>query len=221
MLPGRSGFRSRPPQTALFWRAPARNRRALEARRRVVLGCRDPAHRPAASARDARTHTADQEGMTMSASRGEAFVLGPGEGRSIDLGGFRMSVKASGGETGGAFSLLQADEPPGFGPPIHIHHDAAEAFYVLGGEYIMYLEDREFVCPAGSFIYVPQGVRHGFKVGDVPSRKLNFYFPASMIGYFDDLASALQRESVSDEELGQIAIAHSMEIVGPPSERYV
>ena len=151
----------------------------------------------------------------------EAYVFGPRQGRSIDLGDFFMTVKADERQTGGVVSVLEADEPPGFGPPIHVHHDCAEAFYVLEGEYIMYLEDREFVCPAGSFIYIPQGVRHGFKVGDVPSRKLNFYFPASMIGYFDDLASALQRESVSDEELGQIAIAHSMEIVGPPSERYV
>jgi hypothetical protein len=55
----------------------------------------------------------------------------------------------------------------------------------------------------------------------VPSRKLNFYFPASMIGYFDDLASALGRTDVTEDELASIAEAHSMEIVGPPSERYV
>jgi mannose-6-phosphate isomerase-like protein (cupin superfamily) len=151
----------------------------------------------------------------------EAYVFGPGHGRSIDLGDFTMSVKADERQTGGVVSVLEADEPPGFGPPIHVHHDCAEAFYVLAGEYIMYLEGREFVCPTGSFIYIPQGTRHGFKVGDVQSRKLNFYFPATMIGYFDDLASAVQRDSVSDEELAQIAIAHSVEIVGPPSERYV
>lgn len=62
------------------------------------------------------------------------FVLRPGEGRPIDLGGFHMSVKATSAETDGAFSLLEADEPAGFGPPLHIHHDAAEAFYVLEGE---------------------------------------------------------------------------------------
>ena len=151
----------------------------------------------------------------------EAYAFGPGQGRSIDLGDFAMTVKADARQTGGVVSVLEAEEPPGFGPPIHVHHDCAEAFYVLEGEYIMYLEDRESVCSAGSFIFIPQGVRHGFKVGDVPSRKLNFYFPASMIGYFDDLASALARESVSDEELAQIAVAHAMEIVGPPSERYV
>lgn len=149
------------------------------------------------------------------------YVLGPGEGRFVDLGDFGMTVKASDVETGGVVSVLEADEPPGFGPPIHVHHDCAEAFYVLAGEYVMYLEDREHVCPAGSFVFIPQGARHGFRVGDVPSRKLNFYFPASMVGYFDDLAAALRREGVGEDELAQIATTHAMEIVGPPSERYV
>jgi mannose-6-phosphate isomerase-like protein (cupin superfamily) len=151
----------------------------------------------------------------------QPLVLGPGEGRFIDLGDFGMTVKAGAAETAGIVSVLEAEEPPGFGPPIHVHHDCAEAFYVLAGEYTMTLEDREVVCPAGSFVFIPQGVRHGFTVGDVPSRKLNFYFPGAMIGYFDDLAAALARANVSEDELADIATAHRMEIVGPPSERYV
>jgi mannose-6-phosphate isomerase-like protein (cupin superfamily) len=149
------------------------------------------------------------------------FAVGPGEGRFINLGDFGMTVKAAESETAGVVSVLEAEEPPGFGPPIHVHHDCAEAFYVLEGEYIMYLDGREFVCPAGSFIFIPQGAHHGFRVGDAPSRKLNFYFPASMIGYFDDLAEALQRDDVSDADLAAIASRHAMEIVGPPSDRYV
>src|SRR4029077_10528573 len=82
---------------------------------------------------------------------GRAFVLLPGEGRSIDLGGFQMSVKATNKETDGAFSLLEATEPPDFRTTLHIHHDAAEAFYVLQGEYIIFVDGREFVSPAGSF----------------------------------------------------------------------
>jgi mannose-6-phosphate isomerase-like protein (cupin superfamily) len=160
----------------------------------------------------------------MSVSRemaARAYSLGPGEGRLIDLGEFGVTVKASEADTDGVVSVLENEEPPGFGPPIHVHHDCGEAFYVLAGEYIMYLEDREVVCPAGSFIFIPKGVRHGFRVGAVPSRKLNFYFPASMVGYFDDLAEALGRDSVSESELAGIAEAHHMEIVGPPSARYV
>ncbi len=151
----------------------------------------------------------------------EPFALGPGEGRVIDLGDFEVTVKASEQETGGVVSVLENEEPPGFGPPIHVHHDCAEAFYVLEGEYVMHLEGCEVVCPAGSFVFIPRGARHGFRVGGVPSRKLNFYFPAAMVGYFDELAEALQREGVGESELAGIAAAHRMEIVGPPSERYV
>jgi mannose-6-phosphate isomerase-like protein (cupin superfamily) len=68
------------------------------------------------------------------------FVVGPSEGRFIDLGKFGMTLKADADETAGVVSVLEAEEPPGFGPPIHVHHDLAEAFYVLAGDYIMYLE---------------------------------------------------------------------------------
>jgi mannose-6-phosphate isomerase-like protein (cupin superfamily) len=152
----------------------------------------------------------------------DSYSLGPGEGRQIDLGaGFAVWVKADEDGTGGVVSVLETEEPPGFGPPMHVHHDCAEAFYVLEGEYVMHLDEREVVCSAGSFIFIPQGARHGFRTGDAPGRKLNFYFPASMIGYFDDLASALERDDVTEAELGEIAAAHSMEIVGPSSESYV
>ena len=157
----------------------------------------------------------------MVAGAGEAYVLRPGEGRSIDLGVFSMTVKASSDETNGIFSLLEAEEPPHFGPPLHIHQDAAEAFYVLEGEYVMFLDDQEEVCPAGSFIFIPAGMRHGFRVGAAPSRKLNFYFPAAMIGYFDDLSDAIRRAEVDESLLADIARRHSMEVVGPVPDSYV
>ena len=150
-----------------------------------------------------------------------AWILRPHEGRAIDMGGFKMSVKATGEVTGGAFSLLEADEPAGFGPPLHIHHDAAEAFYVLEGEYIIFLAHREFPCPAGSFIFIPAGMPHGFRVGTVASRKLNIYTPAAMIGYFDDLAAALKEGDVEAGTLSDIARRYSMEVLGPVPEGYV
>ena len=155
------------------------------------------------------------------ARAGEGYALAPGEGRSIDLGAFGMTVKANRDETDGTFSLLEAEEPPGFGPPLHIHHDAAEAFYVLEGEYLMFLDDREVLCPAGSFVFIPAGMRHGFRVGAAPGRKLNFYFPAVMVGYFDDLSDAIRRSQADERVLDDIARRHSVEIVGPVPETYV
>lgn len=151
---------------------------------------------------------------------GGAFVLGPGQGRSIDLGNFKMSVKATADDTSSTFTLLEAAEPAGFGPPMHIHHDAAEAFYVLDGEYVIFLEDREFTCPAGSFIYIPRGLRHGFRVGGAPSRKLNLYSPAGMVGYFDELSAAIATNAEASD-LDAIAGRHGMEVVGPVPDGYL
>ena len=150
-----------------------------------------------------------------------AFVLGPGEGRSIDLGNFAMVVKATADDTGAAFSLLEATEPAGFGPPLHVHHNAAEAFYVLAGEYVIFLDDRELRCPAGSFIFIPAGLRHGFRVGDVPSRKLNLYSPAAMVGYFDELSTSIAAGESDAARLDEIALRHGMEVVGPVPEGYL
>jgi mannose-6-phosphate isomerase-like protein (cupin superfamily) len=157
----------------------------------------------------------------MNQAADSAFVLGPGEGRSIDLGNFAMSVKATTDATKGAFTLLEATEPAGFGPPMHIHHDAAEAFYVLAGEYVIFLEDREFTCPAGSFIYIPVGLRHGFRVGGVPSRKLNLYSPAAMVGYFDELSAAIAADEADPARLDAIGRRNGVEVVGPVPEGYL
>ena len=157
----------------------------------------------------------------MDAAGAKGYVLTPGGGRSIDLGGFQMTVKASEADTAGSFTLLEAEEPPNFGPPLHIHENAAEAFYVLEGEYIIFIEEEEFSCPAGSFIYIPNGVVHGFRVGKTSSRKLNLYTPAAMLGYFDELSAALKRGEMDDEALSRIALRYGMHVVGPVPEGYL
>jgi mannose-6-phosphate isomerase-like protein (cupin superfamily) len=157
----------------------------------------------------------------MTDSTPDPIILRPGEGLTIDLGNFQMSVKASAEQTGGAFTLLEADEPAGFGPPMHIHHDAGEAFYVVAGEYIIFVRDKQFACPAGSFIYIPAGVPHGFRVGAEPSRKLNIYTPAAMLGYFDELSAAIAAGAADPDWLTEIAERHGMEVIGPVPEGYL
>ncbi len=148
-------------------------------------------------------------------------VLLPGGGHRIDMGGgFAMVVKASGPETGGAFSLLESDEPADLSPPMHIHRDAAESFYVIAGEYTMFIAGEETVCAAGSFVYVPKGVEHTFRVGPSGGSKLNIYTPAAMVGYFDELSAFFASGSNDEAELGAIAGRYAMEIVGPVPDSY-
>jgi mannose-6-phosphate isomerase-like protein (cupin superfamily) len=157
----------------------------------------------------------------MESDQARPIIHLPGEGRAIDMGAFGMTVKADASDTAGSFSLLEAAEPPGFGPPMHTHEDAGEAFYVLEGEYLIFLADQEYRCPAGSFVFIPAGHVHGFRVGDVTSRKLNIYTPAAMVGYFDDLErAAASADQLDTESLVSMAARHNMRVLGPVPEGY-
>jgi mannose-6-phosphate isomerase-like protein (cupin superfamily) len=149
------------------------------------------------------------------------IVRRSGEARTIDVGGFDVVVLADDSDTGNAFSLIETREgSAGLGPPLHIHRDAAESFYVIEGEYRMHLDGRDFVCLAGSFIYIPVGMTHTFTSLTPGSRKLNLYTPAAMVGYFDELAAGI-RAAMSDADLDGIAERYQMEVVGPVPEGYL
>jgi quercetin dioxygenase-like cupin family protein len=105
---------------------------------------------------------------------------------------------------------------------MHIHHDAAEAFYVLEGAYIMFLSSEEYRCPPGSFVYVPRGVPHTFQVvSETPGKKLNIFAPSAMISFFERLAELEAAGDVTPEMLEGIGAANHMEVVGPVPESYL
>lgn len=152
---------------------------------------------------------------------GGALVLLPGEARVINVGGFDVTVHADAATTDGLFSLIETGErEPGGGPPLHVHRDCSESFFVLAGAYVMHLGGREFACPAGSFVYVPQGMVHTFRTLETDSRKLNLYSPAGMIGYFDELAAGIAA-GMTDADLDPLAERHAMDVVGPVPEGYL
>jgi mannose-6-phosphate isomerase-like protein (cupin superfamily) len=153
----------------------------------------------------------------------EPFVVLPEGGKVLDLGNFEAVVLATAEETDGDYSLLQTrNEPPGFGPPLHRHHDSAEGFFVLEGEYLMILQDRQQMCPPGSFVYVPRAVPHTFRVvSPTPGRKLNLFTPAGMVGFFEELAVAEAAGEATPERLDAIAQRHHMEVLGPVPDAYL
>ena len=52
---------------------------------------------------------------------------------------------------------------PGQGLPVHQHDHEHEVFDVLQGYGTIYVDDEAVELGAGSVIFVPAGVRHGFK----------------------------------------------------------
>ena len=71
---------------------------------------------------------------------------------------------ASGAETGGAFGMSLVTQPAGTATPLHVHTREAEAFYVLDGSLTYRAGEQTHRLSAGSFIYLPSGVPHAFRV---------------------------------------------------------
>lgn len=153
----------------------------------------------------------------------QPFIVQPGEGRMLDLGNFEAVALADASATSEAFTVLQTQgEPSGFGPPLHTHRDAAEAFYVLEGIYRMHIDEHQELCTPGTFVYVPPNVVHTFVVvSDVPGKKLNLFSPAAMVGFFEELAEAEANGTATPERLGEISERNHMGIVGPVPESYL
>lgn len=148
-------------------------------------------------------------------------VVFAGEARSIHGGGSERIVLADATDTQSSFSLIETrEEAAGTGPPVHIHRDAAESFYVIEGQYRFHLDGRDFICAAGSFVYVPVGMAHTFSSMTPGTRKLNLYTPAAMVGSFDELAAGT-KDGMDAQALHEIAERYAMEIVGPVPEGYV
>ena len=62
------------------------------------------------------------------------FVLNREDGERIWFTNAAMTIKATAATTAGDLCLIETTAPIGHGPPLHVHHDEHEAFYVLEGE---------------------------------------------------------------------------------------
>jgi mannose-6-phosphate isomerase-like protein (cupin superfamily) len=89
-------------------------------------------------------------------SASEGIILGPGEGRKIP-GTDAMTLKATSEQTGGSIGFLEATSSPGSGPPRHVHHSSDELFYVLEGEFLFLVGERQVSALPGTFVFIPRG----------------------------------------------------------------
>jgi quercetin dioxygenase-like cupin family protein len=102
------------------------------------------------------------------------YVLGPEGGEAFwGLDNSLWSLKTTAEQTGGRFSVIEEVAPRGEGTPLHVHREDDETFYVLEGELTFYLDnDQPIAASAGSFVHIPGGVVHAFKVDSETARYL-------------------------------------------------
>jgi mannose-6-phosphate isomerase-like protein (cupin superfamily) len=152
----------------------------------------------------------------------QAIVLGPGEGTAVlRPAGQATTIKASAEQTGGAFAILEAVEPTGAaGPPLHIHHDNQEVFYILDGTLTIRIGEETVTASAGSFVLVPRETRHTFKnPGTEPAKFLIFVSPGGYEGFFAEMAELFKNAGGQPPEFPVIAATaakYGQEFVGPP-----
>ncbi len=171
--------------------------------------------------------TANAETTDTEAATGAILVRNPGDGPATWALGGLFEQLASAADTAGALGLSLVTQPPGTATPLHVHTREAEAFYLLDGNLTYRAGDQTHRLAAGSFIYLPLGVPHAFRVtGTVPARFLALTAPGGLMTLYDEVGRpAPERRLPGPAETslpGEIhrwietSPRYGLRIVGPP-----
>jgi quercetin dioxygenase-like cupin family protein len=95
-------------------------------------------------------------------------------------------------DTNGAFSLFEATLVPGTEPPPHMHSLEDELFYVLEGEFDVYVGDEAFNGKTGECIFLPRFKPHAIIVRSPRLRVLTLFTPAGLEEAFRSMSSRAQ-----------------------------
>src|ERR687885_831244 len=157
------------------------------------------------------------------------IIVGPGEGRTIP-GTDAITLIATAEQTGGSIGVFEDISSPGDGPPRHVHYGSDELFYILEGEFLVLVGERQESVSAGSYVFVPRGVVHAYKViGTERARVLSAFIPGGPEGGFEEFVklrtegeevnrSVRQSRSVAQRNkmFAEINAKYDSEFVGPP-----
>jgi mannose-6-phosphate isomerase-like protein (cupin superfamily) len=145
------------------------------------------------------------------------IILGPGEGKTIEVPGHPITYKATKEDTGGAYSVLEVTVM-GEGPPQHIHKAEEEAFYILEGEVNIQMGDQTIRGMVGSFVLIPRGTVHTFgNAGSTPAKLLGIISPPGFEQFFIEVVGEEEIDTATFVERGMAAAQkYNLEIVGPP-----
>ncbi len=97
------------------------------------------------------------------------YGLKESEGEARWWFGGLATIKATGKETGGRYTLVEVLDPEGEGP-LHVHHREDEGFWVLEGELTFQIGDETIKASPGSFLSGPKDIPHRYTVESGPAR---------------------------------------------------
>ncbi|KAG6547371.1 hypothetical protein Mapa_010819 [Marchantia paleacea] len=123
-------------------------------------------------------------------------MVGAGDGRSFWVFGILVTIKVLGDQTGGSYACFENTISPGVGPPLHIHTQEAETWYLLDGEMIWTVGRQTFHAQRGSFMHLPPYVAHTFSNKfDKPAHMLLTYAPSGFETWFTRVGVPVKNSS--------------------------
>jgi quercetin dioxygenase-like cupin family protein len=125
-----------------------------------------------------------------------------------------ITVHADSTDSSGQFALLEMEGGPGGEPPLHVHRNEDELFYVLEGELKVRRGDQEITLLAGESAFLPRNVAHTFKVMSSHVRFLNYITPGGFEAYFRDLGEPIDVHTTSGKAQQPIEVAEMIRVAG-------
>ncbi len=154
--------------------------------------------------------------------RPSAYALGQEEGELLWFFGTLATVKASAGGSEDRFALIHQVAPRGVATPLHVQPEDDESFYVLEGEMTFFLEDGQPIkAGAGSFVYIPKGFPHAFRVDSETATFLDLT-NAQHENFIRAVAEPAPERTIPPhsppdmQKIGAAAEEYAVEILGPP-----
>ena len=125
-----------------------------------------------------------------------------------------IDVRLRSEQTKGRLAVMENRVAADFaGPPLHVHPDFDEVFYVLEGELTFQLGDERLVASTGELVFAPGETAHTYaNHSGREARVLLLCTPAGFERYFDRLAAQLGGAALPPEASGPIP---EVRVVGP------
>lgn len=126
-----------------------------------------------------------------------------------------LDIKISRKDTDNEVAVFeQTGLTPNGGPPLHIHPEQDEWFYVIEGDYLFVVGKDKYQIKAGDTIFLPRKVPHAFVQLSEKGKMIVSYVPAGKMEAFFAVTDKWTSPP-SKEEIVQVFAEHGMQVVGP------
>ena len=145
----------------------------------------------------------------------------PGGGTDFDWSNDHIFIKVTGGDSGGAYTVVEDNLKSGFALGLHVHHRHAETFYILEGCVDFYVDGAWISAEKGACLHVPAGVPHAAiqSPGAVQSKMLMIFQPAGFDAFLSEVAGMSEADLADADNMTALSERYDIFQLGPVPER--